>query len=91
MRGPFIAKSEQRIANDAPFHSRYIANVLSLVREHRWFFRTVALAALALRLFFFVDFPAAGVRARDAYISAVHPEHQPLTETSLPGNRLQGR
>ena len=58
MRGPFIAKSEQRIANDAPFHSRYIANVLSLVREHRWFFLTVALAALALRLFFFVDFPA---------------------------------
>jgi len=46
MRGPFIAKSEQRIANDAPFNSRYIADVLSLVREHRWFFLTVALAAL---------------------------------------------
>jgi len=40
---------------------------------------------------FFVDFPAAGVRARDAYISGVQPEHQPLTETSLPGKRLQGR
>jgi len=40
---------------------------------------------------FFVDFPAIGVRVRDAYISAVQPEHQPLTETSLPGNRLQGR
>jgi len=57
MRGPFIAKSEQRIANDAPFNSRYIANVLSLVREHRWFFLTVALAALALRLFFLRRFP----------------------------------
>jgi glycerophosphoryl diester phosphodiesterase len=40
---------------------------------------------------FFVDFPAIGVRARDAYISAVQPLHQPLTATSLPGNRLQGR
>jgi len=40
---------------------------------------------------FFVDFPAAGVRVRDAYISGVQPEHQPLTETSLPGKRLQGR
>jgi glycerophosphoryl diester phosphodiesterase len=40
---------------------------------------------------FFVDSPAAGVRARDAYISAVQPLHQPATETSLPGNRLQGR
>jgi glycerophosphoryl diester phosphodiesterase len=40
---------------------------------------------------FFVDFPAVGVRVRDAYISAVQPVHQPLTETSLPGNRLQGR
>jgi glycerophosphoryl diester phosphodiesterase len=40
---------------------------------------------------FFVDFPAVGVRVRDAYISAVQPLHQPLTETSLPGNRLQGR
>jgi glycerophosphoryl diester phosphodiesterase len=40
---------------------------------------------------FFVDFPAIGVRARDAYISAVQPLHQPLTETSLPGKRLQGR
>jgi glycerophosphoryl diester phosphodiesterase len=40
---------------------------------------------------FFVDFPAIGVRARDAYISGVQPLHQPLTETNLPGNRLQGR
>jgi len=40
---------------------------------------------------FFVDFPAVGVRVRDAYISAVQPLHQPLTETTLPGNRLQGR
>jgi glycerophosphoryl diester phosphodiesterase len=40
---------------------------------------------------FFVDFPEVGVRARDAYISAVQPLHQPLADTSLPGNRLQGR
>ncbi len=40
---------------------------------------------------FFVDFPAVGVRVRDAYISAVQPLHQPPTETSLPGNRPQGR
>ena len=40
---------------------------------------------------FFTDFPALGVRARDAYISGVHPEHQPLTETNFPGNRPHGR
>ncbi len=40
---------------------------------------------------FFVDFPAVGVRVRDAYISAVQPLHQPPTETALPGNKLQGR
>lgn len=40
---------------------------------------------------FFVDFPAVGVRVRNAYISAVQPLHQPLTDTSLPGNKLQGR
>lgn len=40
---------------------------------------------------FFVDFPAVGVRARDAYISAVQPLHQPAADTSLPGNKLQGR
>jgi glycerophosphoryl diester phosphodiesterase len=40
---------------------------------------------------FFVDFPSVGVRVRDAYISALQPLHQPLTETSLPGNKLQGR
>ena len=40
---------------------------------------------------FFVDFPAFGVRARDAYISAVQPVHQPAADTSLPGNKLQGR
>jgi glycerophosphoryl diester phosphodiesterase len=40
---------------------------------------------------FFVDFPAIGVRVRDAYISGVQPLHQPLTATTLPGNRPQGR
>ncbi len=40
---------------------------------------------------FFVDFPAVGVRVRDAYISGVQPLHQPLTDTSLPGKILQGR
>jgi glycerophosphoryl diester phosphodiesterase len=40
---------------------------------------------------FFVDFPAEGVRVRNAYISAAQPLHQPLTETSLPANRSQGR
>jgi glycerophosphoryl diester phosphodiesterase len=40
---------------------------------------------------FFTDFPAVGVRARDAYISGVHPEHQPLTDTNFPGNRPHGR
>src|ERR1035437_3355010 len=38
--------------------SRYIPNVLSLIREHRSFFLGAILAALALRLFFFVYFPA---------------------------------
>jgi glycerophosphoryl diester phosphodiesterase len=40
---------------------------------------------------FFVDFPAVGVRVRDAYISASQPLHQPAADTSLPGNKLQGR
>jgi glycerophosphoryl diester phosphodiesterase len=40
---------------------------------------------------FFVDFPASGVQTRDRYISAVQPLHQPPTDTSLPGNKLQGR
>jgi glycerophosphoryl diester phosphodiesterase len=40
---------------------------------------------------FFVDFPAIGVRVRDAYISAAQLLHQPLTETNLPGKRPQGR
>jgi glycerophosphoryl diester phosphodiesterase len=40
---------------------------------------------------FFVDFPAVGVRVRDAYISAAQRLHQPSTETVLPGNTLQGR
>jgi glycerophosphoryl diester phosphodiesterase len=40
---------------------------------------------------FFVDFPAVGVRVRDAYISGVQDLHQPPAATSLPGNRLQGR
>jgi glycerophosphoryl diester phosphodiesterase len=40
---------------------------------------------------FFTDFPAVGVRVRDAYISGVQALHQPPTETSLPGKRPQGR
>ncbi len=40
---------------------------------------------------FFVDYPAIGVRVRDAYISGVQALHQPPTETTLPGKRLQGR
>jgi glycerophosphoryl diester phosphodiesterase len=40
---------------------------------------------------FFVDFPAVGVRVRDAYISGVQDLHQPLTDTSLPAKTLQGR
>jgi len=37
--------------------SRYIPNVLRLIREHRRFFLAGILAALALRLLFFVYFP----------------------------------
>src|SRR5260221_2441668 len=37
---------------------RYITNVLTLMREHRWFFLGSTFAALALRLFFFFHFPA---------------------------------
>jgi hypothetical protein len=37
--------------------SRYIRNVLGLIREHRRFFLGTILAALALRLLFFVYFP----------------------------------
>jgi glycerophosphoryl diester phosphodiesterase len=40
---------------------------------------------------FFVDFPAIGVRVRDAYISADQPLHQPAADTSLPANKLHGR
>jgi glycerophosphoryl diester phosphodiesterase len=40
---------------------------------------------------FFVDFPALGVRARDAYSSAAQPLHQPRAATTLPGNNSQGR
>jgi glycerophosphoryl diester phosphodiesterase len=40
---------------------------------------------------FFVDFPAVGVRVRDAYISAAQPLHQPAADTSLPANKLHGR
>jgi glycerophosphoryl diester phosphodiesterase len=40
---------------------------------------------------FFVDFPEIGVRVRDAYISKLQPVHQPAADTSLPGNKLQGR
>ena len=39
---------------------------------------------------FFTDFPAVGVRVRDAYISAVQALHQPATATNLPGNKVQG-
>jgi hypothetical protein len=56
---------EERTANHAPssecgnsHNSRYIANVLRLTREHRWFFLGTLLAGLALRIFFFVYFPA---------------------------------
>ena len=38
-------------------NSRYIPNVLNLIREHRIFFLGAALAGLALRLLFFVYFP----------------------------------
>jgi 4-amino-4-deoxy-L-arabinose transferase-like glycosyltransferase len=38
--------------------SRYIPNVLNLIRKHYWFFLGTTLAALALRLFFFFHFPA---------------------------------
>jgi 4-amino-4-deoxy-L-arabinose transferase-like glycosyltransferase len=38
--------------------SRYIPNVLTLIREHRSLFLGTTLAALALRLLFFVYFPA---------------------------------
>jgi 4-amino-4-deoxy-L-arabinose transferase-like glycosyltransferase len=37
---------------------RYIPNVHTLVRKHRWFFLGSTLAGLALRLFFFFHFPA---------------------------------
>jgi len=37
---------------------RYIPNVHTLVRKHRWFFLGTTLAGLALRLFFFFFFPA---------------------------------
>ncbi|MGO9037743.1 MAG: glycerophosphodiester phosphodiesterase family protein [Steroidobacteraceae bacterium] len=40
---------------------------------------------------FFTDFPAVGVRARDAYISGLHREHQPRTDTNFPGNTPHGR
>jgi glycerophosphoryl diester phosphodiesterase len=40
---------------------------------------------------FFVDFPAIGVRVRDAYISAVQALHQPAAATNFPGNKVQGR
>lgn len=40
---------------------------------------------------FFVDFPAIGVKVRDAYISAAQPLHQPLAATNLPGNNSHGR
>jgi glycerophosphoryl diester phosphodiesterase len=40
---------------------------------------------------FFVDFPAAGVRVRDAYISGVQALHQPAAATVLPGNSEHGR
>jgi 4-amino-4-deoxy-L-arabinose transferase-like glycosyltransferase len=74
--------------------------VLAPIREHRWFFPATALAALALRLFFFVHFPAI---TDDSHIYANlatnwvqhgvygqtqsgHPEKQILpSDTRLPG------
>ena len=38
--------------------SRYIANVLRLIREHRGFFLAALLGGLGLRIFFFAYFPA---------------------------------
>ena len=38
-------------------NSRYISSVLNLIRGHRSFFLGIALAGLALRLFFFIYFP----------------------------------
>ena len=38
--------------------SRYISNVLNLIREHRWLFVGTTMAALVLRLFFFFHVPA---------------------------------
>ena len=38
--------------------SRYISNVLGMLREHRRFFLWAALAGLALRMFFFVYIPS---------------------------------
>ena len=46
------------IANPRLAGSRYIANVHSFVREHRWLFLGGTLAGLALRLLFLVYFPA---------------------------------
>jgi 4-amino-4-deoxy-L-arabinose transferase-like glycosyltransferase len=74
--------------------------VLTQIREHRWLFLGTTLAALALRLFFFVHFPAI---TDDSHIYASlatnwlqhgvygqtqsgHPEKQILpTDTRLPG------
>jgi Dolichyl-phosphate-mannose-protein mannosyltransferase len=82
------------------YDSRYISDVLRLIREHRRFFLGFALAALALRLFFLVHYPAL---TDDSHIYANlatnwlqhdiygqtqggHPE-QPIlpTDTRLPG------
>src|SRR5258708_37832525 len=40
---------------------------------------------------FFVDFPALGVRGRDAYIAALQLLQKPLRDTSLPATRLRRR
>ncbi len=54
------ANDERRVSHERQRKSpgsRYIPNVLSLLREHRRFFLAAALAGLAVRLFFFVYFP----------------------------------
>jgi glycerophosphoryl diester phosphodiesterase len=40
---------------------------------------------------FFTDFPAIGVKVRNAYISGAQALHQPAVATNMPGNRVQGR
>ena len=74
--------------------------MLGLIREHRWFFLVTTLAALGLRLFFFVYFPAVTDDSRIyanlattwlqngvyGQTQSGHPEKQIVpTDTRLPG------